>query len=148
VTAAPFPCEVGGEPGPGWIRQGPLEQKWSCVRFDHVGDEEAGQAVQAVELLFAGRHGVDPCGVDVGVAEEVGQADDVLFVVVVVDREEVAEVVGEDFGPGDGGGSGEVLHHVEDVAAVDGSAGPGDEDAARFDALFPAPGGKHGAKAA
>ena len=71
-------------------------------------------------------------------AEEIREADDVFLGLVVDDREEVAEVVGEDLFAGDAGLFREFLHVVEDVASVDGAAGSGGEDGAAADASFSA----------
>lgn len=60
--------------------------------------EDLAEAVEDAELGLAGNHGVDPGRVDVGVAQDVSETDDVFFPLVVGDSKEVAEVMGVDPG--------------------------------------------------
>ena len=102
-------------------------------------DESIGDSIEAGELSFAGRHGVDACRVDVGMPEEVCQANDVFFVLVVIDRKQMAEVVREDFAAENVRSAGKGLHHVEDIGPVHRIAVSRDEDAAGLDTLLMAP---------
>ena len=84
--------------------------------------EDLTEAVEDAELGLAGDHGIDAGRVDVGVAQDVGETDDVFFPLVVGNGKEVAEVVEEDPGGRDIRVSGEVLHSPGDGGAVEGAA--------------------------
>lgn len=102
--------------------------------------EQALELVEDAELGLVADHSVDPGGVDVGMAEDVGESDDVPLLFIVGNGEEVTEIVREDFFPEDTGGACEGLHPAKDVAAVNRSSGSGDEDAAGCDGAVPAVG--------
>ena len=98
--------------------------------------------VQNVQLGLTVDKGVDPGGVDIGVSENIREADDVLFLLIIGHGKEVPEVMREDLLPGDSRQGTECLHPVEDIGAVKGSACAGNEDASLRDGSLPAVGEK------
>ena len=102
-------------------------------------EKESGDSIHAVLLSFPGRHGVNACRIDTGVAEKVGEPDDVLLVFVVVDCKKVAEIVWKDLTSIDVCIVRQAFHPMQNVASVNRPPGSGDENAAGCDTLFGAP---------
>lgn len=101
-------------------------------------DSVSGDEVEAVELadVFAAAGGeVAPGGLYAGVAEDVGEAHDVVAVGVEDGGEEVAQVVGKDFAGVDMGGAGEGFHLAPDLLTADGTIAGGAEEGTAGDLL-------------
>ena len=81
---------------------------------------------------------VDAGRLDAGMAEQVGQAHDVLLLPVEREGEEMAQVVREHLLRGDARGRAQPLHHTPDVGAVERIAVLRDEHGPGGNAPFPA----------
>ena len=84
----------------------------------------------------AGFGDVDAGGVDAGMAQNVGQAHDVMLHAVENPGKQVPQVVGEDFFLGNPSRGAKALHHGPDPAPIQGLAGFSDKNGAGLD--FPA----------
>ena len=94
--------------------------------------------IQYIQLTSAADQCVDPCRVNVGMSEQIGETDNILLSPVIVDREEVTKIMGEDLLPAHIGSCAQRFHPVKDVAAVNGLSRSGHKDTARIDLAFPA----------
>ena len=106
-------------------------------------NERFSDFVQGGQFFLAGGHGVDPRSIDVGVTQEIGQADYIFFPLIVVDCKEMAQIVGKYFADKDACFLRCGFHHMQDVAPVKRVSCPGDKDASGPDFLFPAPCTEH-----
>ena len=95
------------------------------------------QFFQLPPVLGAGRDQVDSGRREARVAEDVGEFDHVVGLVVEGLGEEVAEIVGEDFPRFDAGLFAEGFHFRPDLFPIDGFAASGEENLAGSDFLFP-----------
>ena len=93
--------------------------------------------LQLFSMLGAGRDQVDSGRREARVAEDVGEFDDVVGLVVEGLGEEVAEIVGEDFPRFDAGLFAEDFHLGPNLFPIDGFAASGEENLAGSDFLFP-----------
>lgn len=93
------------------------------------------EAVELADVFAAAGGEVAPGGLDAGVAEDVGEAHDVVAVGVEDGGEEVAQVVGKDFAGVDMGGAGEGFHLAPDLLTADGTIAGGAEESTAGDLL-------------
>ena len=92
---------------------------------------------QLFSMLRAGRDQVDSGRREAGMAEDVGELDDVAGLVVEGLGEKVAEIVGEDFPRLDACLLAEGFHLGPDLFPIDGFAASGEENLAGSGFLFP-----------
>ena len=71
-------------------------------------------------MFRAGGHDIDPCGINIGMAEDVCQFGDVLFNRVEGSRKQMTKVMRKDLLGRDSGALAEFLHFPPDVTAIDG----------------------------
>lgn len=93
------------------------------------------EAVELADVFAAAGGEIAPGGLDAGVAEDVGEAHDVVAVGVKNGGEEVAQVVGKDFAGVDMGGAGEGFHLAPDLLAADGAIAGGAKEGTAGDLL-------------
>ena len=93
--------------------------------------------LQLFSMFRAGRDQVDSGRREARMAEDVGEFDHVVGLVIEGLGEKVTEVMGEDFPRFDAGLFAEGFHLGPDLFPIDGFAASGEENLAGSDFLFP-----------